>query len=244
MNFIKLENVSKTYKNLTVLKNVTMEIEKGEFVGILGPSGCGKSTLLTLISGLEKISSGHLKNNSTKRKSAFVFQDSCLMPWKNLEQNIAIPLEILNTPQKEISEKVNKYLQILDLQKFKKHFPRELSGGMKMRASIARALITDPEVILMDEPFAALDQILRERLADEIYEIYLKKKLTSVFVTHNIAEAVSLCNRIYIFSAHPGKIIGQIKIEKDKSSIKNYRNSEDFHKNCVKIRTILENQND
>ncbi|WP_152212136.1 ABC transporter ATP-binding protein [Fluviispira multicolorata] len=232
------------FQNLTVLKKVSMEIHKGEFIGILGPSGCGKSTLLTLLSGLEKISSGVLHNNSTKGKSAFVFQDSCLMPWKTLEQNIAIPLEILNLSRQEIEEKVNKYLKILDLYKFRKNYPRELSGGMKMRASIARALVTDPEVILMDEPFASLDQILRERLVDEIYEIYLRKNLTGIFVTHNIAEAVFLCNRIYIFSFHPGQIIGQIQINKSNMDMKKYRNSDVFHQTCVKIRTILENSNE
>ena len=200
---ISIKNLSKSYskdghKNL-VLKNINLEIKKGELVAIIGPSGCGKSTLLKVIAGLIPPSKGFVDVDNDK--TSIVFQESYLLPWRTAEKNILLPTEL----GKGINN-VKKILKLVGLEKYSQYYPHELSGGMQQRVSIARALISKPEILLMDEPFGSLDEIERNRLNEVIKNITKKLKLTTIFVTHSISEAVYLADRVVVLSKNPAKI--------------------------------------
>jgi NitT/TauT family transport system ATP-binding protein len=191
---IEVQDLCKTFGKKNILNSVSLTVKRGEFVSILGSSGCGKSTFLRLIAGLEPLTSGKILKPEPLRLS-YVFQDPCLLPWLTVEENILLPFRILDkTPRRP--EALEQILQTVGLGAHSDKFPHELSGGMKMRASIARALITEPEILLMDEPFAALDEATRFQLQDELLAFWKNQKLTVIFVTHSISESVYLSQRI------------------------------------------------
>jgi NitT/TauT family transport system ATP-binding protein len=218
---LELKNISKTFENGTMaIENLSLHIEGGEFVAILGPSGCGKSTLLRLISHLEKPSSGslHWSTNETPRLG-YVFQDPHLLPWKNVYENVALTFR-LHAHAADIKEQVKSALSMVGLLDFAHFYPAQLSGGMKMRVSLCRALVNDPQVLLLDEPFAALDEFTRHKLDEELRHLWISKKMTVLFVTHSIAEATFLANRHIVLSKRPAKIIADLK-----SELSNHRDS-------------------
>ncbi len=199
------------------LAEVDLEVEQGEFVSFIGPSGCGKTTLLRVIADLESPSGGSITVNGVAPNEArlaraygYVFQAPALYPWRTIDRNITLPLEIMGVPAAERRERLRKYLELVNLTGFERKFPWQLSGGMQQRASIARALSFDPDLLLMDEPFGALDEIVRDHLNEQLLRLWDKTGKTVVFVTHSIPEAVFLSTRIVVMSPRPGRIIDVI----------------------------------
>jgi len=195
------------------LSNISLTINKGEFVSLIGPSGCGKTTLMRVIADLEQPTEGSISVNGMsphearlKRAYGYVFQAPALYPWRTIGKNIALPLEIMGYSKEERAERVKKGLDLVNLTGFEKKFPWQLSGGMQQRASIARALSFDPDLLLMDEPFGALDEIVRDKLNEQLLRLWKKTQKTVVFVTHSIPEAVFLSTKIVVMSPRPGKI--------------------------------------
>jgi NitT/TauT family transport system ATP-binding protein len=209
---ISLQGVSKQFRSgALALQNISMRVEKGEFVSLLGPSGCGKSTMLRLVSGLTPFSSGAIAVNgmtpvNARELMSFIFQDATLLPWRTVEQNVGLGLELEHAARPLVKEKVAQMLELVGLTAVAQRYPRQLSGGMRMRVSIARALVSRPRILLLDEPFAALDEMSRDRLNEELLRLYLEQHWTVLFVTHSVAEAVFLSTRIVILAPHPGRI--------------------------------------
>ena len=217
---VLLTDVSKRFAgaDAEVLHGVSLSIERGEFVSIIGPSGCGKSTLLKMVAGLASCSSGEIAVNGLTPKNArelvsFVFQDATLLPWLTVERNVALALELENRTPLQIKKTVAKLLALVGLEKVSKSYPRQLSGGMKMRVSIARALATRPRLLLMDEPFAALDEMTRDRMNEELLRLRAEQNWTVMFVTHSVAEAVFLSSRVIVLAPHPGRIAQDITVD-------------------------------
>jgi len=216
---VVLDGVGKRYRNAAVaLQGISLSVDRGEFVTFLGPSGCGKSTLLKLVSGLSVASEGQVRVNGMTPENArelmsFIFQDATLLPWRTVEQNVGLGLELENAARLLRKERVMRMLELVGLSHVAKRYPRQLSGGMKMRVSIARALVSRPRILLMDEPFAALDEMTRDRLNEELLRLYIEQKWTVLFVTHSVAEAVFLSSRIVILAAHPGRVAHEMKVE-------------------------------
>ena len=199
------------------LADIGLDICEGEFVSFIGPSGCGKTTLLRVIADLEAPSGGTITVNGVSphearlhRSYGYVFQAAALYPWRTIERNVSLPLEVMGISRTERAERVRRYLDLVDLGGFAKKFPWQLSGGMQQRASIARALCFDPEILLMDEPFGALDEIVRDHLNEQLLQLWNKTGKTVVFVTHSIPEAVFLSTRIIVMSPRPGRIVDVI----------------------------------
>lgn len=218
---VSIRNVRKVYENnVTAVQDVNLDIQEGEFISFVGPSGCGKSTIFRMISGLEEPSYGTIKvlgnDPEYARKQneiSYVFQDATLMPWSNTKKNVMLPLQLRGVPEKERLVEAMRVLKLVGLENYGNALPRQLSGGMKMRVSIARALIANPKLLLMDEPFGALDEITRQTLQNELLEIWDKDtKMTTLFVTHNVYEAVYLSTRVIVMSQQPGKIEADIPI--------------------------------
>jgi NitT/TauT family transport system ATP-binding protein len=200
-----------------VLEGINLTVERGEFVSIIGPSGCGKSTLLKLVAGLSPCTSGEIGVNGMPPKKArelvsFVFQDATLLPWRTVEKNVALALELERKSKQEIDAATQRLLELVGLAKVAKQYPRELSGGMKMRVSIARALATKPRLLLMDEPFAALDEMTRDRMNEELLRLRGEQNWTVMFVTHSVAEAVFLSSRVIVLAPHPGRVAHSIEV--------------------------------
>jgi NitT/TauT family transport system ATP-binding protein len=216
---IEFADVTKSYGTGRIaLQSVSFEILKGEFVSIIGPSGCGKSTVLKLISGLTPPSVGTIRVDGMTPQNAretisFVFQDATLLPWRTVEGNVGLGLELERVAAKRRTERVAELLRWVGLDDVADAYPRELSGGMKMRASIARALATNPQVLLMDEPFAALDEMTRDRMNEELLRLRAEARWTVVFVTHSVAEAVFLSTRIIVLSPNPGRVHAVLPID-------------------------------
>ncbi|MBU4075537.1 MAG: ABC transporter ATP-binding protein [Euryarchaeota archaeon] len=210
-----LKNVTRTFiskeNNINALEKVNLEVKDKEFICILGPSGCGKTTLLRIIAGLDKPTAGEvllddIRVDKPGQDRGMVFQDYSLFPWRTVIDNIAFGLEVLGVDKKERYESAREYLELLDLEKFENSFPYELSGGMRQRIAIVRALINNPKLLLMDEPFGALDAQTRNIMQAELLRIWEKKHKTILFVTHSVDEAVYLADRIVVMSARPGTI--------------------------------------
>ncbi len=210
---VRLEGVCKTFSNGTVaLTGVDLEIRRGEFLSLLGPSGCGKSTILRLLSDLTGVSSGWINWAGQEHELGFVFQEPTLMPWANVFHNVWLPLRLKDITRKDAQGPIMDALEKVGLAGFAKSYPRELSGGMKMRVSIARALVTRPAILLMDEPFAALDEITRNKLNDDLLALKSELDATVVFVTHSVYESVYLSSRIVVMAPRPGRIVAQIEV--------------------------------
>ena len=209
---ISLKNISKTFKEdskqLAVLRDINLEIKKGEFFVFLGPSGSGKSTLLRIMSGLEKEYQGKVTLDETvsQKDFSFIFQQFALLPWLSVFKNVELGLLTRGIPKNERIQKVMDELKKLGLEKFTHSLPKELSGGMKQRVGIARALVTNPKIIFMDEPFSALDSFTAEELREDVLEIWQRTKTTIIMVTHLISEAIELADRIAVITSRPGKI--------------------------------------
>jgi NitT/TauT family transport system ATP-binding protein len=219
---VSIRNVSKQFANGTVaIRGVDLDLRGGEFVSLLGPSGCGKSTLLRIIAGLGAPSSGtvewpmapHSAGGEPQPDLGFVFQDATLMPWSNTLKNVMLPLTLAGVGRSEAESRSAEMLTLVGLKGFEKSYPRELSGGMKMRVSIARALVTHPKILLMDEPFAALDEITRHRLNDDLLGLWWQNRFTAVFVTHSVFESVYLSQRIVVMAARPGRVMADLRSE-------------------------------
>ena len=216
---VACDGVSKRYRNAAVaLEGISLTVGRGEFVTFLGPSGCGKSTLLKLVSGLSPVSEGSVQVNgmtptNARELMSFIFQDATLLPWRTVEQNVGLGMELEYAARDARKERVARMLDLVGLSQVVKRYPRQLSGGMKMRVSIARALVTRPRILLMDEPFAALDEMTRDRLNEELLRLYAEQKWTVLFVTHSVAEAVFLSSRIVILAAHPGRVAHQVRVD-------------------------------
>jgi NitT/TauT family transport system ATP-binding protein len=203
---LALEGVRKVFPpNLVVIDGIDLRIDAGEFVAILGPSGCGKSTLLRMIAHLSEPSAGRIVSDA-QGQTAFVFQDAHLLPWRNVLDNAALPLELRGIPRAERHDKARAELQQVGLLEALDRFPAELSGGMRMRVSLARALVTEPRLLLLDEPFAALDEITRFHLDVQLRELWQRRGMTVIFVTHSISEAAFLANRAVVLSRRGGRI--------------------------------------
>lgn len=217
--FITLEGVTKRWSNgATVLDGITFKAERGEFISLIGPSGCGKSTLLRLLAGLSPVSSGSVKLDGMQPESAreimsFIFQDATLLPWRTVRSNVELGLELEGkTTESQRRATSTALLQLVGLSDVADLHPRQLSGGMRMRVSIARALATQPKILLMDEPFGALDEMTRDFLNEEVLRLRESDRFTTFFVTHSVAEAVFLSNRILVLRAKPGQIAAEIPV--------------------------------
>jgi NitT/TauT family transport system ATP-binding protein len=216
---IRMENVTKRFKNAAVaLQDISLDIRRGEFITFLGPSGCGKSTLLKLVSGLSAASDGSVRVNGmtpadAREMMSFIFQDATLLPWRTVERNVGLGLELEYAARALRKERVAEMLQLVGLSQVAQRYPRQLSGGMKMRVSIARALVNRPRILLLDEPFAALDEMTRDRLNEELLRLFEEQKWTVLFVTHSVAEAVFLSSRIVILAPHPGRVAHQVEVD-------------------------------
>jgi NitT/TauT family transport system ATP-binding protein len=243
---VRLRAVTKVYDNgVAALGPLDLDVAKGEFVSLLGPSGCGKSTALRLIAGLTAPSSGtvdvaHQAAEADGRHPiGFVFQEPTLMPWASVRDNVRLPLRLAHAPTAEADDRVNNALDQVGLSEFADAFPRELSGGMKMRVSLARALVTDPDILLMDEPFAALDEITRFRLNNDLLALWRTLRKTVIFVTHSVFESVYLSQRVIVMTARPGRISREFRIETLEPRGEDFRTSAEYAAYCREVTGAL-----
>ncbi|MGA7587999.1 MAG: ABC transporter ATP-binding protein [Rouxiella badensis] len=243
---IEVLSAEKIYSNGTrALLPVNLTINQGEFVTLLGPSGCGKSTLLKMVAGLVEPSDGKLmlwrKDSREKAQVplSFVFQEATLMPWSNVHNNVRLPMDLAGVPRAEANTRVSEALELVGLGKFAKVLPRELSGGMQMRVSIARGLVTRPKLLLMDEPFGALDEITRNRLDSDLLRLWREQGLTVVFVTHSIHEAVFLSQRVIMMAARPGRVVEDIAINEPFPRDEDFRVSPTFARYARQLQDSL-----
>ncbi len=241
---IALHQVHKRFDGgLEALRDVSLDVHAGEFVALLGPSGCGKSTVLRLIAGLDSPSAGQLAAPALQggaAATAFVFQEPTLMPWASVFDNVWLPLRLAGTSRANAAARIRDTLQAVALGEFETAFPAELSGGMKMRASIARALVTRPRVLLMDEPFAALDEITRQRLNTDLLRWWQAQQLALVFVTHSVFEAVFLSQRVLVMSARPGRMVAEVVITEPYPRSAEFRTSTRYARACRELSQALE----
>jgi NitT/TauT family transport system ATP-binding protein len=243
---LALHDVTKAFPNGTLaLSDLNFDVRTGEFLSLLGPSGCGKSTALRIIAGLSLPSRGSVEwltggmaGNQTSR-IGFVFQEPTLMPWASVFDNVALPLVLKGVAGEPTEKRVNAALDRVGLAKFTRAFPRELSGGMRMRVSIARALVTEPQLLLMDEPFAALDEITRFKLNNDLLQVWQATGTTVVFVTHSVFESVYLSSRILVLTARPGRVSAELAIEAPYPRDQNFRTSAEYAANCRRASTAL-----
>ncbi|EAW36213.1 ABC transporter ATP-binding protein [Lyngbya sp. PCC 8106] len=239
---ITLSQVSKFFDNDTLaLTDLNLTINQCEFISLVGPSGCGKSTLLRIIAGLTPRSSGTIqwRDRTDKKNLAFVFQEPALMPWSTVKGNVRLPLKLAGMSKKAADYAINEALKLVGLENFAHAYPRQLSGGMKMRVSIARSLVTSPTVLLMDEPFGALDDITRTQLNVELLNLWSQQNWTIIFVTHNIYEAVYLSNRVVVMAPSPGRAIADIPINQPYPRSEAFRTSLLYSQYCQQVATEL-----
>jgi NitT/TauT family transport system ATP-binding protein len=234
---VALRGVGKTFANGTqALDGLDLAVRPGEFLSLLGPSGCGKSTALRLIAGLSEPSRGTIAwgvgSPPSRQDIGFVFQEPTLMPWATVERNVALPLRLRGTPESSAAPRIAAALERVGLADFRAVYPRELSGGMKMRVSIARALATDPKLLLMDEPFAALDEITRFKLNNDLLELWQALGKTVVFVTHSVFESVYLSRRIVVMTPRPGRVFAELSIDAPYPRGESFRTSAEYAGYC------------
>ena len=248
---IRIDNVSMVYKaggqEVTALRGVSLDIEKGEFISLLGPSGCGKTTLLRIVADLLKPSSGQVlidgdtpKAARLAKKYGMVFQSPVLYEWSSVQKNVELPLELMKLKKEERAARAKAMLELVGLQDFMEHYPQRLSGGMQQRVGIARALALQPEILLMDEPFSALDEFTKEKLQEDLLKIWRKTNKTVLFVTHNISEAVFLSDRICVLSPHPGRLSAVIPVDLPRPRTAKMRGEPEFAALVAKVRDSFE----
>lgn len=256
---IALHQVSKVYSNGTIaLQDMNLKIAESEFISLVGPSGCGKSTALRIMAGLGEASAGEISWGSVQAevkaagkfwqrssavkvapKLAFVFQEAALMPWATVLENVWLPLKLAGMSRLAARAAVAEAIALVGLEGFEQAYPRELSGGMKMRVSIARALVTQPDVLLMDEPFGALDEMTRSQLNRDLLSLWSQKRWTVVFVTHNIYEAVYLSNRVVVMAARPGRVVAEVEVAAPYPRSEEFRLSSLFNEYCREVSGAL-----
>jgi NitT/TauT family transport system ATP-binding protein len=238
---LTLRGVGKVFSNgVTALDNVDMTIGEGDFVSLLGPSGCGKSTALRLIAGLSTPTSGSIDRPGAAGDAVgFVFQEPTLLPWASVFDNVWLPLRLKGVSKAKAAPAVMEMLERVHLHRFASAVPRELSGGMKMRVSIARALVTRPRVLLMDEPFAALDEITRFKLNNDLLDLWQDQRFTTVFVTHSVFESAFLSNRIIVMAARPGRVFQELPVEAPYPRDEAFRTSPDYAALCREASNVL-----
>ena len=242
---VALRGVGKIFPSGTrALAGLDLDIRPGEFVSLLGPSGCGKSTALRIMAGLSEPSAGAVAwpsaaGHGDKSRLGFVFQEPTLMPWASVFNNVKLPLDLQHVPAANVADRVRAALDRVGLTEFHHAFPRELSGGMRMRASIARALVTEPQLLLMDEPFAALDEITRFRLNDDLLQMWQSLRTTIVFVTHSVFESVYLSSRVVVMAARPGRACTELTFDPPTGRDQEYRTSAVYAENCRRTSQAL-----
>jgi NitT/TauT family transport system ATP-binding protein len=245
-SLVALRGVDKRFPSGTqALKRFDLDVREGEFVSLLGPSGCGKSTALRIIAGLSEPTAGAVEWSSPQtppeRESriGFVFQEPTLMPWTNVFNNVLLPLKLKGIPVEKARARVVAALDRVGLKDFGRAYPRELSGGMRMRVSIARALVTEPALLLMDEPFAALDEITRFKLNNDLLQVWQALSTTVVFVTHSVFESVYLSSRIVVMAARPGRVLTELAIDAPYPRDQNFRTSAEYAAFCRRTSQAL-----
>ncbi len=237
---LRLSNLSKRFPNgVSALDGFDLSIKREDVVTLIGPSGCGKSTVLRLIAGLDQPSSGRVDWSGVRPEIGFVFQEPTLMPWASAFANVRLPLRLRGVSRSDANDRVHSALDLVGLADFAKARPDELSGGMKMRVSLARALVSNPEVLLLDEPFAALDEMTRFRLNDELLAIRERLRCTIVFVTHSVFEAVYLSNRVVVMSARPGRVVEDVAVAEPFPRPETFRTSVSYAETARQISIVL-----
>ncbi len=235
MRLVGVRGVSKVFANgVKALADVSLDIRRGEFLSVLGPSGCGKSTLLRLVAGLTEPAAGTVEwsDETSRQDLGFVFQEPTLMPWATALANVALPLKLRGMAKSEREARAAGALGDVGLKGFERAWPRQLSGGMKMRVSLARALVIQPKLLLMDEPFAALDEITRHRLNDDLLELWQQSGVTVVFVTHSVFESVFLSQRIVVMAARPGRVSAELVVTEPYPRSQDFRTSAEYAAWC------------
>ncbi len=247
---IDIENLSLTFETndgpVHALSDIDLKIEEGDFVSFIGPSGCGKTTLLRVIADLEKPTAGSITVNGVSPEQArlnraygYVFQAAALYPWRTIAKNVALPLEIMGLSKAEQQQRISRNMELVNLTGFEKKYPWQLSGGMQQRASIARALAVEPDLLLMDEPFGALDEIVRDHLNEQLLQLWAKTDKTVVFVTHSIPEAVFLSTKIVVLCPRPGRIYDVIESDLPRDRSLDIRETPEFLKIAHRVRDGL-----
>lgn len=243
---VSLRDVTKVYGNgVSALGPLDLNVRAGEFVSLLGPSGCGKSTALRIIAGLNEQTAGSVHvpargvDDRARHGIGFVFQEPTLMPWATVRANVQLPLDLAHVAHSDATARVNQALAQVGLAEFADVYPRELSGGMKMRVSLARALVADPDILLMDEPFAALDEITRFRLNNDLLALWRKLRKTVVFVTHSVFESVYLSQRVVIMTSRPGRIAREFRIDAAEPRDEDFRTSPEYARYCRDVSAAL-----
>ena len=246
---IRIEEVRKVYQTgkdaVEAVSRATFTVREGEFVAILGPSGCGKSTLLMMCAGLEPVTSGAISIGdelvtAPRARVGVMFQDSTLLPWKTVMQNILFPVRVQKRPLAQYRDRANDLIQMVGLTGFENKKPHQLSGGMRQRVAICRALITDPDILLMDEPFSALDAMTRDEMNDALLDIWDRYRKTGLFVTHSIREAVYLADRVVVMTRRPGTIIEDLKIPFARPRDRSIGETPEFNEICGYLRSLIE----
>ena len=249
---IQIRNLSMTYNGqngeaIDALQNINLDIHEGEFISLLGPSGCGKTTMLRIIADLLQPTGGSVsvmgktpRETRLSRRYGIVFQSPVLYDWRTVRRNICLPMEITGIPKKERTARIDRVLELVGLQDFGYKYPFELSGGMQQRVGIARALALNPDFLLMDEPFSALDEFTREKLNEDLLNFWSRDKKTVVFVTHNIPEAVFLSDRVVVLSPHPGRLSAVAEIGLPRPRRHELREEPEFYEYVAKIRKSFE----
>ena len=234
MSFVSVDNIFQSYGMRPILERVSVSVDEGEFVSIVGASGCGKSTALRLISDLMVPTSGKIdwEGGHQVGDLGVVFQEPTLMPWATVAQNVWLPYRLRGSSYPSVKDEILEALKLVGLEKFQNSYPRELSGGMKMRVSIARAMVTRPRLILMDEPFAALDEITRFKLNNDLLELKAKINCTVIFVTHSVFESVFLSDRIIVMAARPGRVIRELHVDERYPRSEEFRTSAEYAAYC------------
>lgn len=249
---IQIQDVSMSFRdnkgdNVLALDHINLDVQKGEFISLVGPSGCGKTTLLRLVadlleptSGLVKVAGMTPREVRLQQKFGIVFQKGVLFDWRTVKRNVEMPLEIMKWRPEERSARADKMLEMVGLTEFAQHYPQQLSGGMQQRVGIARAFAIRPEILLMDEPFSALDEFTKEKLQQDLLRIWGKDKKTVLFVTHNIAEAVYLSDRICVLSPHPGRLSAVVEVDLPRPRTLDMRDTVKFTELVAKVRSSFE----